>query len=242
MDSHASPLTGKVAVITGASSGIGEAAARTLHGAGASVVVAARREQRLKELCQELGPARADWMDVDIRDPADARRLMGAAVERFGRIDALIANAGIGAYGGILDYSDAEVRQLIDTNLTGTIWCVRAAVPLLPSEGDIVLVSSVAGLRGRKDEAVYAATKHGVTGLAGSLDRELRERGIRVTALCPGAVATEFALGRGREGTAAQFARMLRADDVAQAIMTVLTQPRTMRTLLWSMRSMESEN
>ncbi|WP_051760856.1 SDR family oxidoreductase [Herbidospora cretacea] len=232
-----------MAVITGASSGIGEATARVLHGAGASVMLAARRWQRLKELAGELGSTRVGWMDVDVRDPDDARGLMDAAVDQFGRMDMLIANAGIGAYGGILDYSDAEIRQLIDTNLTGTVWCVRAAVPrLADAGGDIVLVSSVAGLRGRKDEAVYAATKHGVTGLAGSLDRELRERGIRVMALCPGAVATEFALGRGREGNTTEFARMLQADDVARAIMTVVTQPRTMRTLLWSMRSMESEN
>ncbi|MGQ0839192.1 SDR family oxidoreductase [Actinokineospora sp.] len=236
-------MTGKVAVITGASSGVGAATARRLHAAGVNVVVGARRGDRLKELTADLDADRTAWVECDIRRSDDAHLLVETAVERFGGLDILVANAGIGAYGGILDYSDEEIEQIIDTNLTGTIWSVRAAAPhLLERGGDIVLVSSVAGLRGRADEAVYAATKHGLVGLAGSLDRELRGRDVRVVTLCPGAIATEFALSRGRCPEMAGLSEMLRPEDVAEMVHTVTSQPRSMRTLLWSMRGMSSEN
>jgi 3-oxoacyl-[acyl-carrier protein] reductase len=112
-------------------------------------------------------------------------------------------------------------------------------VPLLlkGDGGDIVIVASVAGLRGAGDEAVYAATKFAQVGLAGALDRELREKGIRVTAICPGGVATEFAMGTGRTPDMPGLEEMLRPEDVAAAIVSVLKQPRTMRSLVWSMRS-----
>ncbi|WP_019056462.1 SDR family oxidoreductase [Streptomyces prunicolor] len=236
-------LQGKVAVITGASSGIGAATARRLHALGASVVLGARRGDRLKELADELGNERVAWAEVDIRSPRQVEDLFGVAVDAFRNIDCLIANAGVGAYGGICDLSDTEIEEVVATNLTGAIWSVRHAIPLLTAKGgDIVLISSVAGLRGRPDEAVYAATKHGVVGLAGSLDRELRSKGIRVSALCPGATDTEFAMGRGRLPDMPQLKTMMRAEDVADSIVYVLGQPTSMRTLLWSMRSVMSEN
>ncbi|WP_406214407.1 SDR family oxidoreductase [Streptomyces decoyicus] len=237
-------LSGSVAVITGASSGIGAATARRLHQLGAQVVLGARRGDRLKEIADELGNERVAWAEVDIRSPERVEELFSCAVDTFGGVDCLVANAGVGAYGGILALSDAEVQELINTNLTGTVWSVRQAVPLLTARGggDIVLVSSVAGLRGRPDEAVYAATKHAVVGLAGSLDRELRPLGIRVTAMCPGATDTEFAMGRGRTPEMPQLTTMMRAEDVADAIVYALAQPPSMRTLLWSMRSAASEN
>jgi NAD(P)-dependent dehydrogenase (short-subunit alcohol dehydrogenase family) len=238
-------LQGKTVVITGASSGIGAAAARLLHAQGANVVMGARRGYRLKELATQLSVAmdRVQWAETDIRRPKDVARLFDTARQHFGAVDVLIANAGVGAYGSIADLTDGEIQELVDTNLTGTIWCVRAAVEHLKAPGgDIVIVSSVAGLRGRADEAVYAATKHGLVGLAGALDRELRPRGIRVMTLCPGAAATEFALGRGRSHDPPALTPMLQPSDVAEAIVSVLRQPRTMRTLLWSMRSMGSEN
>jgi len=238
-----SDLRNKVAVITGASSGIGAATARHLHRLGASVVIAARRGDRLKEMADEFGNERVAWAEIDIRRPDHAADLFACAVDTFGGVDCLIANAGVGAYGGILDLSDGEIQDLIDTNLTGTIWTVRHAVPhLIARGGDIVLVSSVAGLRGRPDEAVYAATKHGIVGIAGSLDRELRGCGIRVTAMCPGATDTEFAMGRGRTPGMPQLTTMMRPDDVADAIVYALEQPASLRTLVWSMRSMASEN
>jgi 3-oxoacyl-[acyl-carrier protein] reductase len=231
-------LDGKVIAITGATAGIGAATARAVAGEGASVVLGARRQERLDALISELGDAAAA-VEMDVRDPDGSKRLIAAALGRFGRLDALIANAGIGAYGGIMDLSDDWLRDMIDTNVAGTVWSIRAAVPhfLEAGTGDIVIVASVAGLRGAGDEAVYAATKFAQVGLAGALDRELRERGIRVITICPGGVATEFAMGSGRSPDMPGLDEMMRPEDVAAAIVTVLAQPRSMRSLVWSMRS-----
>jgi 3-oxoacyl-[acyl-carrier protein] reductase len=165
-------------------------------------------------------------------------------VESFGHLDAIVVNAGVGMYGGIMDQTDDEIRAMIDTNVAGTIWPIRAAVPRLLENGggDIVIVASVAGLRGAGDEAVYAATKHAQVGLAGGLDRELREKNIRVSTIAPGGTATEFAMGTGRTPDMPGLADMLDAEDMAAAVVTVLQQPRSMRTLLWSMRSMKEED
>jgi NADP-dependent 3-hydroxy acid dehydrogenase YdfG len=230
-------LTGKVVAITGASAGIGAATARALAAEGVSVVLGARRQERLEELAGDLGDAAV--VEMDVRDPAASTALVETAVERFGRLDAIVVNAGIGKYGGIMDLEDDDLREMVDTNVNGTIWPIRAAVPrfLDAGGGDIVIVASVAGLRGAGDEAVYAATKFAQVGLAGALDRELRERDIRVSTLCPGGTATEFAMGAGRTPDMPGLADMLRAEDVAAAVVTVLRQPRTMRTLIWSMRS-----
>ncbi|MCB2223958.1 MAG: SDR family oxidoreductase [Actinobacteria bacterium] len=236
-------LGGRVVVVTGATAGIGAATGRALVRAGASVVLGARRTERLDEIGAELGDA-ALTVEIDVRDPEAARHLIEAALGRFGHIDALVANAGIGAYGGIMDLSDGQLRDMIDTNVAGTVWPIRAVVPhfLEQGRGDIVIVASVAGLRGAGDEAVYAATKFAQVGLAGGLDRELRAEGIRVSTICPGGVATEFAMGAGRTPDMPGLARMLRAEDVAEAILTVLRQPETMRTLVWSMRSIHEED
>ncbi|TDE03115.1 SDR family oxidoreductase [Jiangella asiatica] len=236
-------MAGRVVAITGASSGIGAAAARTLVGAGAKVVLGARRTERIADLAGELGDS-ARAVTTDVRDPADAQRLVDTAVEAFGRLDALIANAGIGMYGGIMDRTDDELKEMLDTNVAGTVWPVRAAVPRLRENGggDIVIVSSVAGLRGRGVEAVYAATKHAQMGLAGGLDRELHREGIRVTALCPGGVVTEFAMGRGRTDESPELADMMTADDVAEAIRWVLGQPSKVRTLVYSLRGTTEED
>lgn len=231
-------LQGTVAAITGASAGIGAATARALSAKGVSLVLGARRVDRLEELASDLETEVA-IVEMDVREPADARRLVDEAYERFGRLDALVANAGIGAYGGIMDLSDDQLSEMMDTNIGGTVWPIRAAVPgfIEAGEGDIVIIASVAGLRGAADEAVYAATKFAQVGLAGALDRELRAHGIRVVTLAPGGTATEFAMGSGRTPDMPGLEKMMRAEDVAAAVVTVLEQPRTMRTLLWSMRS-----
>ncbi|MGM0618674.1 MAG: SDR family oxidoreductase, partial [Actinomycetota bacterium] len=160
-------LNGNVIAITGASAGIGAASARALVAEGASVTLGARRRDRLEGLAEELGDQVA-VVEMDVRDPAAAQQLVETAVERFGRLDALVANAGIGAYGGIMDLDDDTLREMMDTNIAGTVWPIRAAVPhfLEQGAGDIVIVASVAGLRGGDDEAVYAATKFAQVGLA----------------------------------------------------------------------------
>lgn len=231
-------LTSNVVAITGASSGIGAASAQALAERGASLVLGARRTERLQEMAVELDTDVA-VVEMDVRDPEDSAKLVTTAKQRFGRLDVLVANAGIGAYGGIMDLTNEQLIEMMDTNVAGTIWPIRAAVPgfIEAGEGDIVIVASVAGLRGAADEAVYAATKHAQVGLAGSLDRELREHGIRVITLCPGGTATEFAMGAGRTPDMPGLDEMMRPEDVAAALVAALEQPRTMRTLVWSMRS-----
>jgi len=233
-------LSGSVVAITGATAGIGAAAANQLVEAGAKVVLGGRREERLDEAVARLGAENAIGVTMDVRSPADCARLVDTAVSTFGRLDTIVPNAGIGLYGDILDHSDEEVERMMHTNYDGTVWAIRAALPamLAAGGGDIVIVSSVAGLRGGGDEAVYAGTKFAQVGLAGALDRELRAKGIRVTAICPAGTATEFAIGTGRVENDPRFADWLTADDVAHAIVTVLQQPRSVRTTLWAMWGM----
>jgi 3-oxoacyl-[acyl-carrier protein] reductase len=237
-------LTGTVVAITGATAGIGRAAARQLVAKGAKVALGGRRAERLDELVAELGADNAVGVVMDVRVPADNARLVDAAVQKWGRLDSVVPNAGIGSYGGILDMSDAELAEMMDTNYAGTVWTVRAAVPAMleAGGGDIVIVSSVAGFRGGEDEAVYAGTKHAQVGLAGSLDRELRAKGVRVTLICPAGTATEFAVGAGRVEDDPRFADWLTADDVAHAIVTTLEQPRSLRTAIWTLWSMGQQS
>ncbi|HET9522574.1 MAG TPA: SDR family oxidoreductase [Candidatus Limnocylindrales bacterium] len=232
-------LKDTVVVITGASAGIGRATARELARAGAYVVLGARRRERLEALEVEF-PDRAIAVEMDVRSPDDCRRLVAEAVNRFGRVDTLVANAGIGMYGGILDHTDEALETMLETNVAGTVWPIRAALPemLEAGRGDIVIVASVAGFRGGADEAVYAATKFAQVGLAGSLDRELRDKGIRVTTIGPAGTATEFAIGAGRTEDMPELHTYLKPEDIAFAIRTVLEQPRRLRTQYWTLWSM----
>lgn len=243
-------LRDQVILVTGGTSGIGAACVRALAAAGARVAFGGRRSGRLETLASELGADRVLPFRMDVRSPADSARFAEAALRQFGRLDGLVANAGIGAYGSILDHSDDTLATMIDTNVSGTVWPIRAVLPHLlargpggdggqsPAGGDIVIVASVAGLRGGGHEAVYAATKFAQVGLAGALDRELAPQGVRVTTICPAATSTEFALGYGRTADMPEMADWLDPDDVAGAVVTVLQQPRRMRTQLWSMWSM----
>jgi len=234
-------LNDTVIAITGASSGIGLASARMLVEAGARVAVQARRSERLEQLVDELGSDKVVAIPGDVTDPAAARALVAGAVQTFGKLDSIAVSAGMGAYGGILDASDADLVTMLRTNIDSSVWAVRSAVEQFRSArqgGDIVIISSVAGLRGGADEAVYAATKFAQVGLAGSLDREVRADGIRVSTLCPAGVHTEFAIGSGRTEGDPGLADFLRPEDVASAVVTVLRQPRRMRTTLWAMWSM----
>jgi NADP-dependent 3-hydroxy acid dehydrogenase YdfG len=238
-------LTGTVVAVTGATAGIGAAATRLLVEAGANVAIGGRRQQRIDDLVAELGPERVVGRVCDVRNPGDNGALVRAAVDTWGRLDSVVPNAGIGMYGGILDYPDDEIARMVDTNYTGTIWTVRAALPAMletTGGGDVVIVASVAGLRGGGDEAVYAGTKFAQVGLAGAMDRELREQGVRVTAVCPAGVETEFAMGAGRTEGDPSLAAYLRPEDVAHAIVTVLQQPRRVRTTLWALWSMGQQS
>jgi 3-oxoacyl-[acyl-carrier protein] reductase len=216
-------LSGTVIAITGATSGIGRAAARQLVDAGARVALTGRRADRLAELEAELGSESVVTVAGDISDAATNVALVDAALAKFGRLDSFIASAGIGMYGGIIDGSDEEMREMIDTNFTGTVWGVRAAVPALLAGGggDIVIVSSVAGLRGGADEAVYAGTKGAQV----------------IFTICPAAVSTEFAFGHGRTEGDDWLDEVLTPEDVAGSIVQTLQQPRRVRTTqvtMWS--------
>jgi 3-oxoacyl-[acyl-carrier protein] reductase len=236
-------LTGQVVAITGASAGIGAASARALAAKGAKVVLGARRVDRLESMVADLDGA-ALAVEMDVRDPEASKRLIDAGISEFGGLDALVANAGIGAYGGIMDLTDEKLAEMMDINVAGTVWPIRAAVPHFfeKGEGDIVIVASVAGLRGAGDEAVYAATKFAQVGLAGGLDRELRDKNIRVSTICPGGTATEFAMGAGRTPDMPGLDDMMRPENIADAVVTVLSQPKSMRTLIWSMRSIKEQD
>ncbi len=237
-------LRGSVVVITGATAGMGAATARELVDLGAKVVLNARNEARLEEIVGDLGSENAIFVSGDCSDPEICRLIAQVAKERFGTIDAVVANAGIGMYGSILDYSDDQVNRMMRTNYEGTVHIIRATLPTMldKAEGDIVIVSSVAGFRSGADEAIYSGTKHAQVGLAGGLDRELREKGVRVALVCPAGTETEFAIGAGRTSGDPSLSDYLRPEDVAFQIVTILRQPRSVRTHIWTLWSMNQQS
>ena len=226
-------LKGKVAVVTGASRGIGAAVARQLSAAGVSVGLASRSGD-------DLGLDNAIGLRCDVTDPTQVDAAVAATVERFGRLDILVANAGVGAYGPFLELSAEHLEEMIDVNLKGTIYAVRAALPHLLESGaaDIVTLASEAGRRGFPGEAVYCASKFGQVGFTRALDGELREHGVRCTNVCPGGVATDFALDDGRGRSPDVLPGMMTADDVAEVVMFVLTRSRNHRILETALRPM----
>ena len=226
-------LEGKVAVVTGASRGIGAAVARSLDAHGVKLGLASRSGD-------DLGIEGAVAEPCDVRDPEQIEALVQATVERFGRLNILVANAGVGAYGPFLDLSPAHLEEMIDVNLKGTLYAARAALPHLleGGEGDVVTLASEAGRRGLPFEAVYCASKFAQVGFTRALDHELREHGIRCTNVCPGGVATDFALEEGRGRTPAALPGMMSAEDVAEVVLFVLTRPRNHRILETAFRPM----
>jgi len=219
-------LEGTVAIITGASRGIGAAVARSLNAQGVKLGLASRSGD-------DLGIAGAVAQPCDVRKPAELESLVAATAERHGGIDILVANAGVGAYGPFLDLSQEHLDEMVDVNLKGTLYAVRAALPHLMAadEADIVTLASEAGRRGLPFEAVYCASKFGQVGFTRALDHELREHGIRCTNVCPGGVATDFALDDGRGRTPDALPGMMTAEDVAEVVLFVLTRPRSHRIL-----------
>jgi len=224
-------LDGKVALVTGASGGIGAAVARSLAREGVRLGLASRRGD-------DLGIAEAVAAPCDVRDPAAVDAFVERVVERFGGLDIVVANAGVGAYGPFLELDPAHLEEMIDVNVKGTLYAVRAALPhLLKSDAaDVVTVASEAGRRGLPFEAVYSASKFAQVGFTRALDHELRPHGIRCTNVCPGGVATEFAMGRGRTPEMPELAGMMSPEDVAEAVLFVLTRPRNHRILEMAFR------
>jgi 3-oxoacyl-[acyl-carrier protein] reductase len=226
-------LEGKVALITGASSGIGASVARRFHDAGGSVGLLSRRGS-------DLGLERSLAVGCDVRERAALAAAVDAVVERFGRLDVVVANAGLGAYGPFLDLDADALEAMIDVNLKGTLYTAAATLPHLiaAGEGDFISIASVAGLRAFPGEAVYNASKFGQLGFTRALDHELRERGVRATCICPGGVNTNFAIGTGRERGDPELEGMLTADEVAEVVLFTVTRPARMRFLTASFRPM----
>jgi NADP-dependent 3-hydroxy acid dehydrogenase YdfG len=219
-------LEAKVALVTGASRGIGAAVARALAAEGVRLALASRSGD-------DLGLDGAVARPCDVRRPDDLEALAAEAAKRFGGIDILVANAGVGAYGPFLDLPADQLEEMIDVNVKGTLYAVRAVLPhLLESDAaDIVTLASEAGRRGLPLEAVYCASKFAQVGFTRALDHELREQGVRCSNVCPGGVATDFAMGRGRTPDMPALAGMMSPEDVADVVLFVITRPRNHRIL-----------
>ncbi|MBO0785780.1 MAG: SDR family NAD(P)-dependent oxidoreductase [Actinobacteria bacterium] len=254
----ASDLTGCTAVVTGASSGIGEATALALAARGAGVVLAARRADRLAGLAGKItstgGAALA--LPADVTDGGQAAEMIGAAAAAFGhdRIDILVNNAGVMLLGPAASAPLAEWQRMIELNLTALVTCTHAALPhlLKAADGprqvaDLVNVSSVAGRQVRSTSSVYAATKHGVGAFSEALRQEFARRHLRVAVVEPGAVSTELRDHLRPEIRAAQQRRLagmqpMAAADIADAIGYIVTRPRHMAINELLVRPTEQDN
>jgi NADP-dependent 3-hydroxy acid dehydrogenase YdfG len=229
-----------VALITGASSGIGEATAVALAGEGASVAVAARRRDRLEALVERIGnDADVLVVETDVTDEASARAMVEDTVREFGRLDTLVNNAGVMLLGPILDAPVEEWRRMIELNVLGLLYCTHAALPHLLRAADtdprrvadVVNVSSVAGRVARQGSGVYNASKFGVVAFSESLRQEVTRRHVRVSIVEPGAVMTELASHNRPEiieGMRATFGdtELMRSEDIAESILFTVTRPR----------------
>ena len=227
-------IKGKVVVITGASSGLGEATARLLSADGASVVLGARRVDRIQSLADELnakgGKALAVATDVTHHD--QVKKLVDAAVQKFGRIDVMINNAGIMPHSPLERLKIADWDRMIDVNIKGVLYGIAAALPHMIQQkaGHIINVSSVAGHKVTPNGAVYCATKHAVRALSEGLRGEVKPYNIRTTIISPGAVATELPDSITEPDIAAGVSKFYKetaipADSFARAVAFAMSQP-----------------
>jgi NADP-dependent 3-hydroxy acid dehydrogenase YdfG len=250
-------LADTVALVTGASSGIGEATAKRLAAEGAAVAVAARRRDRLERLVDEIDDAggRAVAIECDVTDRAQAERLVERAVEELGRLDTVVNNAGVMLLGAAEDASVEEWDRMVDLNVKGLLYVAKAALPHLlrcaeeapRMVADLVNISSVAGRRARSTAAVYNLTKFGVGAFSEALRQEVTERHVRVSLVEPGAVATELASHNRPEVQAQMNARFgdietLESEDIADAIAYIVTRPRHVAINEILVRPTEQEN
>ena len=225
-------LDGRVTLVTGASRGVGAAVARAFSAGGAKVGMLSRSGDDLGLGDGVIG------VECDVSNRDQVFSAVNEVVGKFGSLDCVVANAGVGMYGNFLDMDPAHVEAMIDVNLKGTLYTAAATLPHLieAGGGDFVSLASVAGLRAYPGESVYNASKFGQVGFTRSLDHELREKGIRATNVAPGGIATDFAMGTGRdEGSTTG---MLRAEDVADTVVYCVTRPSSWRVLTMSYRPM----
>ncbi|MEO1414389.1 MAG: SDR family oxidoreductase [Bacteroidota bacterium] len=221
-------LSEKVVIITGASSGIGASTARLLAKNGAKIMLAARRVEKLQELQKEIGE-QAAYHETDVTDYVQVQALVEATIQKFGKVDVLINNAGVGYLGPMEEASIEEWHTMMDVNVNGVLHAIHAALPeLLKSKGHIINIDSVAGHNYFPRAVVYCASKHAVKALSYGIRVEFRDK-VKVTNISPGAVATEFITHFTHEETKKNmensFQNGLQPDDIAQAILEVLAKP-----------------
>jgi NADP-dependent 3-hydroxy acid dehydrogenase YdfG len=234
-----SVLEGTVALVTGASSGIGAATASALAAQGASVAVAARRRDRLEAVADAIRDqgGTALVLECDVTDEQQATGAVERTVSELGRLDTLINNAGVMLLGPVAGAPVSEWQQMVELNVLGLLYCAHAALPhlLRAAEGgprqvaDMVNISSVAGRAARNGNGVYSLTKHGVGAFSESLRQEVTKRYVRVSLVEPGATATELASHNRPEVLASiqnQFGQVMEAEDIADAITYIVTRPR----------------
>ena len=234
-------LDGTVALVTGASSGIGEATARALAEAGAAVAVAARRKDRLEALAESIRGQGGTVLvlETDVTDEQQAAAMVEQTVAELGRLDTLVNNAGVMLLGPAVDADVTEWQRMVQLNVLGLLYSAHAALPHLLRAAeqeprrvaDLVNISSVAGRVARNGSGVYNLTKHGVGAFSESLRQEITKRHVRVSLVEPGAVSTELASHNRPEVQAAMRQRFgeiqrMEAEDIADAIAYIVTRPR----------------
>ncbi|MGY1856199.1 SDR family NAD(P)-dependent oxidoreductase [Modestobacter sp. SYSU DS0290] len=235
MTESARPLEGKVALVTGASSGIGEATAIALAEAGAAVAIGARRRDRLDALAERIGAtgARVLTLDLDVTDEARCRTAVDRTRSELGGLDVLVNNAGVMLLGTIVGADPEDWRRMLHTNVLGLMYMTHAAIDGMVEQGsgDVVNVSSVAGRTARLGAGVYNASKWAVNAFSESLRQEVTQRGVRIGLVEPGAVATELSShitqedARRQSQEMAQGMRTLDPEDIARAVLYLVTQP-----------------
>lgn len=217
-------LAGQVALVTGAGRGIGRAISLALGAAGAYVVAAARSQPEIEAVAQEISAAggQAIALPLDITHESRVRDVFAQVGERWGRLDVLVNNAGVGRFGPLVDFASADLEQLTAVNLHGTFWCCQQAMRLMIPQrrGYIINISSVVGFKGYPNQAAYTATKHAIMGLTKSLAVEAQAHGIRVSVISPGGVDTGM-VGDARPDLDRSV--LLQPEDIAQTVMFLLS-------------------
>jgi NAD(P)-dependent dehydrogenase (short-subunit alcohol dehydrogenase family) len=216
-------LTGKVAIVTGSTKGIGLAVAERMVNEGASVVVSSRTAADVESVAERLG-GRAIGIPCDVGDPGDCQRLVDETIEQLGRLDVLVNNAGFGVFKSTQEMSVDEYRRQIDVNLGGPFYLSKAALPHLSISGDgyIINIGSLAGRNPFAGGVGYNASKFGLVGMSEAMMLDIRHDGVRVSIIMPGSVNTAF----GREAAKAERSWELEADDCALAVMQLLEYPK----------------
>jgi 3-oxoacyl-[acyl-carrier protein] reductase len=235
-------LAGRIALVTGASKGIGRAVALALAAEGAEVAVTARDRGSLEALVREIEGQGVGALSVsaDATREQDVERVRQAVLQRFGRVDILVNNVGIARYAPFSELTLQDYDWMMNTNMRSTFLFTRAFLGPMVQRGAgwVVFVASVSGLFGFPGETAYCASKHAQVGFAKALDREVADKGVKVSVIAPGGVNTEHAFGTGRSAGDPALQGYLEAGDVAQAVLFAVTQGPKSRTFLIGLRPM----